>query len=237
MNERLRFHCPTLRRRMADNGRNVIALAFAAAVMAPVLAGHAQAETADVNGWVPNNDPSGPHVNPADDTPGLAADYRLKGDVWSLSCPKGARLTLVVDTKADRNDGKSNIDPHTWIFDSKGNLVDEGDDEMVNFGGCTHDPVCGYDCARSIIAVCSDKPYTLAIADGGPSRADVGGDDLCLGGGGYVIKATAVRDGKDVSDELVIGGGPKLKLPDWLTEELPTRRPLIDDGELPFKLQ
>jgi hypothetical protein len=237
MNECLRFTVPTFRRRMADSGRTVLAAALAAAVMAPLLAGHARAETVYVNGWMPNNDPSGPHVNPADDTPDLASDYRLKGDVWTLSCPKGARLTLIVDTKADRNDGKSNIDPHTWIFDSKGNLVDEGDDEMVNFGGCTHEPVCGYDCARTIIAECSDKPYTLAIADGGPSKADVGGNDLCLGGGGYVIKATAVRGGKDVSDEVVIGGGPKPKLPKWLVDQIPSRRPLIDDDEFPFKLQ
>lgn len=234
MNERLRFDNHIFGRRAAASRRKALAAALAAAVIVPFLAGGALAEPVYRNGWLPNNDPSGPHVDPADDTPGLAEDYHLKGDVWTLSCPKGSKVTLFVDTKADRNDGKANVDPHTWVFDSKGRLVDEGDDEIA----CTHEPVCGYRCTRNIIVECSDKltPYTLAIADGGPTKGDVGGPNLCIGGGGYRLIASAELRGKDVSDEVVLGG-LKAKLPDWLASAIPSRRPLIDDGDIPFKLE
>lgn len=207
----------------------------------------AQAAAADVtiyrNGWVPNNDPAGPYVNSAFDTPGRAADERQKGDVYTFNCPRLATVEIRVDTKDDGN-GRAHIDPHLWVYDSTGVVgFREGDDEFE----CTYQPVCGpasheddfYQCARVAFTCGPNNPYTIVVTDSGPHAGDVGSDRVCTGGGGYKLTVSATEDdeGETVSRKSLKFSGRAVALPDWLAADIPAQAPLIDDGQVPVRLE
>jgi hypothetical protein len=206
-----------------------------------------RAAAADVtihrNGWLPNNDPAGPYVTSSFDTPGRAPDERQKGDIYTFNCPRSATIEIRVDTKDD-GDGRAHIDPHLWVYDGTGAVgFREGDDEIA----CTYQPVCGpadddddfYQCARVAFTCGPNNPYTIIVTDSGPHPGDVGSDRVCTGGGGYklTVSASAGDGGETVSKKSLKFSGRDVKLPDWLAGKTPAQAPLIDDGQVPVRLE
>lgn len=200
--------------------------------------------------WVPNNDPAGPYVAGFENqaTPGRNPDQRLVGDAWTVTCKQAVNITTLVDTKDDTGGGNATFDPHVWIYDGAGVLLQEGDDEEPN---CTYPPICGtgsgpgferFACAKkSFNCAPTSGPYLVMVADSGPLINDIpNGFVRCTGGGGYRLEAT-VRDkplaqgGAPVANAasiVAIGGGPVVKGPKWLAATGLLSQPVINDGDL-----
>jgi hypothetical protein len=192
------------------HGRGAALCGLAATVLALTMVQPAAAATR--NNWVPNNGEL--------TAPGEAP----LGDVWLFACPKGGQVTVSVDTADDNGkgpsgDGAANLEPELTVYNKSGTPIASG----VTPADCTYDPVCGVQCSSQTVT-CSKKSsatYTIVVKD-------KAGDSTCVGGGGYVLRVEGASERK-----LKLGGGPKVKIPDWAAAEGVRRGPVVDDGQVP----
>jgi hypothetical protein len=189
-----------------------VALAGVIAAMA-AFATIPSADAAARNNWVPNNG--------AIDT---AEGEAPLGDVWLFTCPKNADLTISLDTADDNGEGPAgdnaaDLEPDLTVYNKSGTVVSTA----PTLAGCTYDPVCGAQCPTVTIS-CPKKAATYTII-----VKDKEGASACVGGGGYVLRVDGASE-----KALKLGGGPKLKLPTWETDDGEKLRggPAIDDGQV-----
>ena len=151
------------------------------------------------------------------------------GDLWTFNCPLNGDFSLFMDTVgAEMNfadagtANESGVDPAFGVFDGAVNLIATDDDGDA----CTFAPASGFDCPKLTDFACGiGARHYISI-----------GNASDLPGGIYKLTLT-VRDKDDVaiSDSAIrLGGGPKPKLPRFLT---PTKTnkplaPLVDDSQM-----
>lgn len=188
--------------------------------------------TGIVSGWVPNNGEicEGSNIN-CPLIPQWGNENYL-GDLWTFECPKGGQVWISVDTKDDLDTGVSCLDPVVHVFDSQGNLLATGDDEI----SCSYPPVCGARCPFFSAECGSEKQHSLVVRDYGA--------DGCSKGGGYRL-LLHVFDGPCSNPlgcagyrlppkEVNLGGGPGRGLPDWVIQAgFPAIGPALDDEDVP----
>lgn len=174
-------------------------------------------EPARRSGWVPN-------------VGQLALGERPLGDLWTFKCAKGMTVSISVDTKDDRDDGTSCLDPSVQLVDPDGMLIATGDDEMP----CTYEQVCGMSCPSISNAPCGKGLHSIIVRDAGTIVTMDSSLQQCAKGGGYEL----VVEVKDASGHVVpeamlnLGGGPSRALPKWATDRKQPG-PALDDENVP----
>jgi hypothetical protein len=155
------------------------------------------------------------------------------GDLWGFRCPPGGRVQVQVDVLGDipleNNVFASRLDPAVDIFDGRGNLLAQGDDELL----CT--PVLGCDagCPAVSVACGQGARHTLVVRDAGFLPG-------CFGGGTYQLSIEVFNaNRRSLSPGQVrLGGGVPRNVPQFVINEGFSGRsgPVVDDGVVPLSI-
>ncbi len=155
---------------------------------------------------------------------GAGSAVGKNGDLWTFVCPSRGTVSVTVNNVNDSPADGGGIDPVMAIYDGEGNLLVVVDDTI----NCSV-PKCGggnaiLRCPQVTNLSCgSGKLHSLAVRDFA----------TCLGS--YTI-TLEVRDSKGVSlpeSKVRLGGGPKRKLPKWISTGGLQEGPAIDDAQVP----
>lgn len=129
----------------------------------------------------------------------------IQGDEWGFLGHAGDVVNFHVDTRDDKYEGTSNLDPLAILIRPDGSVAIWGDDEAA----CSRPPVCGYACPWvENFRLDQTGHWIIVVQDfGGATQTGVfcsgGGYNLSLRGPSHALKSLKLRSDDGSVHQLV----------------------------------